>query len=345
MAVSKAEDGRWYSKFRYKDWTGKTVQKKKTGFKTKKEAQAWEAEFLKSASGSPDMTFNSLWELYKADLWKRVKSNTAMTRVNNVELHILPTFKDIPVSSITPIMVRTWYYKLSGAERTKRGYVWNLSSILNYGVKFYGVAKNPVPGTIPPMVGAKEMQFYTLGEYQRFIKCVENRTIRCMLDLLFYSGMRIGELQALTLNDVDFNKDTIRINKTYNRPFKTIQSPKTPSSVRTISMPRVIMDELVAYCDKRYKLELDERLFTCSLPTISRAMKEAAMRAEVKPIRVHDLRHSHASLLVDMGLPILAISKRLGHANPSMTLNIYSHLYESKQADVINKLNEVAEYQ
>ena len=120
-------------------------------------------------------------------------------------------------------------------------------------------------------------------------------------ELLYWCGIREGELLALTPSDFDFNKRTLRINKSYQRinGRDIITEPKTPKSNRVIKIPSFLCDEMQDYIGMLYGAEKDTRLFPISKTALYRAMKTGCEKAEVKKIRIHDLRHSHVSLLID----------------------------------------------
>lgn len=155
--------------------------------------------------------------------------------------------------------------------------------------------------------------------------------------------MRIRELEALTLNDIDFTARTININKTYQwvAGKDLIGPPKTVSSNRTIAVPEFVLDRLQDYIDVLYEPDQDVRIFMHSREAFAKMMKKVAPVQGVKIIKIHDLRHSHASHLIEMGFNPLVIQERLGHKNIEITLNTYSHLYPHKQQEVADKLNNL----
>lgn len=168
-------------------------------------------------------------------------------------------------------------------------------------------------------------------------------TYRMVFELLFYSGCRSGEVLALTVADFDKAAGTISINKNYARldGKDYILPPKTPKSKRIVTLPEKVSQHLQAYINSMYQPQPGERLFPMLYKnTLGKMLKRTAATAGIKKIRVHDLRHSHASLLIEMGFPPLLISERLGHENIETTLQIYSHLYPNKAEEVAVKLNE-----
>jgi len=188
---------------------------------------------------------------------------------------------------------------------------------------------------------ADSMQFWTVAEFNKFIATVEDKLIsKVGFETLFWTGIRSGELLALTLSDFDFENKTLSINKNYARLNKEdlILEPKTPKSKRVVTIPLFLCDLVQEYANKLYGYETNERLLHVTKTYLNKEMERGCKKSGVKKIRVHDLRHSHASLLIEMGFSPLLISERLGHENIETTLNTYSHLYPNKQNQVSDKL-------
>ena len=145
---------------------------------------------------------------------------------------------------------------------------------------------------------------------------------------------------ALTAADFNFEKETVRINKFYQRLHgeDVITTPKTKKSNRMIKMPKFLCEEMQEYLQMLYGLKKKDRIFTVTKSYLHHEMDRGAKAAGVKRIRIHDLRHSHASLLVELGFQPLAIAERLGHEKIETTLNTYSHLYPNKQAELADRL-------
>lgn len=193
---------------------------------------------------------------------------------------------------------------------------------------------------------AEEMLFWTKDEFNLFIggKYFENKPAsRTVFMTLYYTGMREGELLALTPADIDLERKEIRINKSYQRLNKedVITAPKTPKSVRTITIPDKLCACLKEYMDMCYELKSSDRMFPYTKYFIYHEIEKGSKAAGVKRIRAHDIRHSHASLLIEMGFSPLLIAERLGHEKVQTTLDTYSHLYPNKQAEVAKKLDDV----
>mgnify|MGYP004535451923 FL=1 len=158
-------------------------------------------------------------------------------------------------------------------------------------------------------------------------------------EMLYWCGIRSGELLALTAADFDFQKQTVTISKTYHRSKgrDIITSPKTAKSNRTVKMPPFLCEEMQEYIKMFYDIKPDERLFTVTKSYLNHEMERGAKQAGVKKIRVHDIRHSHVSLLINMGFSVLAIGERVGHEAEKITYR-YAHLFPTVQTEMAEKL-------
>lgn len=344
------ERSTWYCKFYYKDWQGKNRQKKKEGFKTQKEAKAFERDFLNKAHASLDMSFESLVELYMEDSKSRLKPTTYENKEFMINLKILPYFKEMPVNTIEASTVRKWQNELISNENNySQTYLKTLnnqlSAIFNFAMKYYKLASNParVCGSMGKK-NADSMKFWTKDEFSAFISIVGDKPMsKAIFNLLFWTGMRSGEMLALTLNDFDFENQIVRITKNYARHQKQdlILEPKTPKSKRVITIPKFLCDIIQEYVTMLYDYKPDERLFVATKHYLLHEMKRGVKKSGVQKIRIHDLRHSHASLLIEMGFSPLLISERLGHENIETTLQTYSHLYPNKHSEVAERLQKL----
>lgn len=346
MSVYKDKNGTWYAEFRYRDWNGEQKRHKKRGFKTQREAKEYERDFLNKSHTDKHLTFANLTELYLEDCKVRLKASTYEGKVFLFNKNLLPYFGKMHIENINPQTVRRWQTELmkKGCKDTYLKQIHNqLSAVFNYAVKYCGLHSNPAREC--GSMGSKHadtMQFWTVEEFERFDKAISDDPMsHAIFNLLFWSGMREGEMLALTLNDFDFENNTIRINKTYSvlkGGIETITPPKTKKSKREIDMPDFCMDIIRDYVRKLYGIRKTDRLFPTNKYFISDTMTRGCLKAEVKRIRIHDLRHSHASVLINMGVSILLISERLGHENIETTLRTYSHLYRSTVKDTVRQL-------
>lgn len=349
-AYKNDKSGTWFCKFYYQDWTGTRKQKKKEGFKTRKEAQEFEREFLAKAHASCDMTFGSLVEIYMEDSKTRLKPTTYTNKRFLIDSKVLPFFKSMPINTITAATIRKWQNELlsdpKGYSQTYLKTVNNqVSAIFNFAVKYYQLASNPcrMAGSMGKK-NADSMQFWTMDEFNQFIKAIEDKpAAKVIFELLFWTGMRSGEMLALTLNDFDFSANTVSINKNYARHENQdlILDPKTPKSKRVITLPPFLSQMVKEYADSIYDLDPTDRLFQHTKHFLLHEMIRGCKASGVKRIRIHDLRHSHASFLIEQGYSPLLISERLGHENIETTLGTYSHLYPNKQSEVAALIEKV----
>ncbi len=220
-----------------------------------------------------------------------------------------------------------------------------LNSIINYAKRFYDLNTNPCgkAGTIGK-AKAEEMDYWTYDEYIAFSEGVKDKSLSYIcFEVLYWTGMREGELLALSPTDIDLDNKIISINRTYQRigGKDVFTSPKTRKSKRKIPIPDFLCQELSDYIQSRYMLDADERLFPVTKSYLSHEMIRGCKKTGVKKIRIHDIRHSHASLLINQGCDALMLADRLGHEKVSTTLNTYSHLFPHKQQDLVHSLESL----
>ncbi len=351
MPVYKDEKrNTWYCKCNYKDWLGESKSKMKRGFVTKKDAQQWEREFLQRQSASMDMKFASFVEVYFEDKAPRLKERSIMTKRILFETKIIPYFGEKQMNEITPVDIIKWQNALLNQDYkpTYLRMIQNqVTALFNHAERFYQLKENPCK-KVDKMgrANAKELNFWTKDEYEQFIQgfTEEEEMYRIIFQMLFWLGCRVGELLALTSEVIDFENGTVSISKTYYRGNQTdyITPPKTESSNRKITIPKFLQEELKNLLDRQYGLTPEERIFPITDRAIQKKMKQKTELAKLKPIRVHDLRHSHIALLIEKGMQPLVIAQRVGHDSVNTTMNIYGHLYPNKQKQVADMLNAEA---
>ena len=332
--------------YRYTDWQGKRRKSTKRGFATKREAEEWLRNFLIKQKADFDMKFEDFWKMNCADMETRLREHTMRTKKYIVELKILPYFGDKRVNDITAADIRQWQNELikMGYSPTYLKTINNqLSAIFNYAVRYYDLKSNPCAkaGSMGKSK-AEEMDFWTGEEFRKFIDSVMNKRLSYMAFMtLYWTGMRLGELLALNPKDVDLEKRTISITKSYQRLGKkdVITPPKTPKSKRVITIPEFLAADIKDYMDSLYDLQENDRLFPITKYYLEHEMQRGIKESGVKRIRVHDLRHSHASMLIELGFSPLEIANRLGHEKVETTLNTYAHLYPNKQTKLAERLD------
>ncbi len=354
MPVFKNEDnGTWYVMARYVNWKGERKQKCKRGFATKKEAQEWERMFQLQNSSDLHMSFEAFTELYIRDVKNRLKENTWLTKEHIIRTKILPFFGKLKISEISTKEIITWQNEmLAYRDEKKKPYSQTylktlhnqLSAIFNHAVRYYELRSNPA-AKVGNMGSEehREMLFWTKEEYKKFaFEMMDKPVSFYAFEMLYWCGIREGELLALTPADFDFGKETVTINKSYQRLHgeDVITTPKTKKSNRTIKMPHFLCEEMQEYLSMLYGLKKKDRIFTVTKSYLHHEMDRGAKAAGVKRIRIHDLRHSHISLLIDMGFSAVAIADRVGHESIEITYQ-YAHLFPSKQTEMAKRLDDL----
>lgn len=352
MAIYKESDtGTWRCIYRYTDWKGARKQTSKRGFLTKREALAWEREQLNKVQSDLDMTFESFVQTYTADMQSRIKENTWETKEHIIRTKLLPYFGGRKVCEIQPKEIIAWQNEMIN-YRDANGKAYSpvylktlhnqLSAIFNHAVKYYNLSQNPT-AKVGNMGKAKnkEMLFWTKDEYTKFADAMMDKPMSFYaFEMLYWCGIREGELLALTPADFNFERSTVSISKSYQRlkGRDVITTPKTEKSNRVIKMSKFLCDEMQDFLKTLYGIEPNDRIFTISKHYLHREMDRGSKAAGVKRIRIHDIRHSHISLLIDMGFTAIAIADRVGHESIDITYN-YAHLFPSRQTEMADRLD------
>ena len=200
-----------------------------------------------------------------------------------------------------------------------------------------------------PSIGS----IWSYKEFTKFIDCIDNQMYYVLFNLLYFTGMRKGELLSLKWIDIDFNNKTLSINKTISKELVNdshiITTPKTKSSVRKIALDNNLIKLLYNYYldQKNYYNDFDNNNFIfgyyspISFNTLMRRKNYYCDKANVKRIKIHEFRHSHACLLFDKQVPIDEISSRLGHAHISMTTDIYLKYLPKQEKRTLEALNSL----
>ena len=190
-----------------------------------------------------------------------------------------------------------------------------------------------------------EMKCWTREEYLKFSEYMMDDPVGYYyFQMLYWCGLREGEALALTIDDFDFKKKTVSITKTFQhlKGKDVITEPKTPKSNRIVEMPAFLVEEIQYYIEKLYDPEPDDRLFPLSKSYLYRKMEQGSKEMGIQRIRVHDLRHSHVSLLIHMGYSAVAIADRMGHESIDIIYR-YAHLFPTVQRQMAADLNALQE--
>lgn len=356
MSVGKNGNGVYYFTTRYFDSNGKRVQKKMENkrWKTKKEARDAEIAFLNSRKIDPDsISLDSLFERYMSNKKDRLKARSLLTVFEIYQKHIKAEFGTSRVSDITKQRIRVWQRYLIDKNYTN-SYLKTIQAVLKR-ILVWGAMNDLIesnPFTIEFIRRSNEerveISFYTLEEYKQFTDVIINPTEKLIFNLLYWCGIRRGELQALQFKDVNLTDRTININKTYDPRNKITTTPKTTNSYRKILLTESLYQDLKNYIFESRKIAgFDESLYLfgfgqpVAASTLERHKNEYCDKAGLHRIRIHDFRHSHVSLLINNGVPDFDIAKRLGHTK-DMVNNIYGHWFKRNQEKLVDVLNTLA---
>ena len=355
MPAYKDESGTWHVQCYYKDAAGHNRHKVKRGFATKLDAQLWERDFLADKGSAMDMEFRKFVQVYEEDMRPRLRESTWINKEHMIRTKIEPFFGLMLMNEIAPVDIVKWQNQMRkhvgpDGEAYKQTYLRTvnnqLNAIFNHAERFYGLKDNPVR-RVDKMGGknADAMQFWTKEEYLRFSKAVADKPLSFYaFEVLYWTGIRCGELLALTPSDFDLDGSSLSVTKSYQRlqGRDVITPPKTPNSVRNVLMPKFLCSEIAEFMAMRVGIGPNDRLFDTTKYCLGHELKRGSAIAGVKRIRVHDLRHSHVSLLIDMGFSALAIAERVGHEAVDITYR-YAHLFPTKQQEMANALDKQKE--
>lgn len=351
MTIKQNDKGLWDVQFYCKDYTGKNKKYHKRNFRTKKEAREYVEEFIRQQDCKLDVSFETFVKgIYKVDMQSRLRQNTMNTKEHIIEMKILPYFGKKKLNQITAADIRKWQNTLINKGCYSQTYLRTinnqLSAIFNYAVKYYDLTKNPC--TQAGNIGkdrADEMEYWSVEEFNQFLEVIKDKPLSYYAFSTFYwTGIRLGELLALQVKDFDYEEKQLTISKSLQRIKKEdiITDPKTAMSKRIIDLPESFATELQEYISKLYGITLEDRLFHVTKSYLEHEIIRGSQLAGIKKIRVHDLRHSHASMLIsELGAQPRLVADRLGHEKINTTLQTYSHLYPNQSKNLAKQLDEL----
>ena len=352
---------KWMSKFNYTNpKTGIAKTEYKRGFNSKREAKQYEEDFIENLicpeeeEIQPERSFGDVFEEYlmshkRADM----KESSLETKFNIFTKHIFPTFEKMPIDTINDDDIANWQKRIKltiqpNGKHFSEAYLRTIQSqfntIINYAFSKGYLKSNPLADIKNMGVKDKRVVFWTPEEYERFAYyAMEYPQYYYIYEVLYWCGLRRGEMLALTLNDIDLDAGIISVTKTYNciKGREIISTPKTPSSVREVSMPAFLSDELREYVGLLYAPEREQRLFQVSTSKLANNFRFLSEEAGLKKITIHGLRHSHVSLLIRRKYDIFEVSKRIGHKSVKTTQDIYGHLFDDVQKSIANDLDRL----
>lgn len=362
------KDGRkWMFEIRVKDNNGKKHHYRSKMFLTKKEAQKAEREYINDIEKNNIKESITLGELMN-EHFEYQKDKVKYTTQHNYKkkLSHFKSLIDIKISDLNINDIEKWKEEINNkltpagtplATRTKNDLFKYLKSILNYGTKWhdfnFASMYNKMTNFNNPNELPKEMEFYTYEEFKKFISVEDDIRFKTLFETLYYCGLRRGEIRGLTWNNIDFDRKELSIkqnvvNVSGDSGYWLITTPKTKTSMRIIPMPNNLVSDMKLLKEESKKIYgFEEKWFVFGdiapiHPDVLRRRKnENAKKAGVKQIRIHDFRHSCASLLINNGANITMVAKYLGHSKIDETLNTYSHMFKNKLDNIVDTINRL----
>lgn len=367
MVKSKKNKDKTIKKVTYKcegsyvDLDGVARRYHKRGFSSSTEASQWEREFLLKTKFQIDtnMTFHDVYVLYLASKKDVVKDRTYWELQNTYKKYIKPYWGELKLSRIRIENVHEFQTSLLNAKTIKNTLYSNamlvtiqtrLKSIIRYAMQNGYISDQRLTSfniIKRSNETVKEMKFWNPNEYKRYIAVVDDIIYIALFNVLYWCGLRIGEALALQWADIDLKVKTISISKTYTKHGRQTTTPKTQNSYRTVIMPDICfvsVRELFDMHSNTIGFDNNKLLFNFDKPLDDNSIRIKKDRwisqAGVPRIRIHDLRHSHVSLLISLGFSPFDIAKRLGHT-VEMVNEVYGHWFDDAQKKMVNKLNEL----
>ncbi len=342
-SFKKLDNGKWQVSFYCKDYLGTNKKYKKMGFNTKREAKEYADNFIALYTGSNDTLLTDIFNEFLENKKKTIKINTLKNYLRDKK-KIDKFFKNTPISKVDKKMLNRFFNKYINNPPTQKGLKITLNQVFKYAINYFDLKNNPFDNfemISKPQI-KKEKVILTLDEFKEFYEHLKNN---CFLKtqvyflLLYFTGARPSEITGLMIKDIDLENGTISINKT--RISATITNrPKTKSSIRKITIPKICIDELKKHIDTLPNIP--ELFLFSDIKAYWDRLKVYKQKKYIKDsITLHSFRHSHTSYLINKGIDIATISKRLGHSNPNITLGIYSHFYDTKTDKIVNLLDDI----
>jgi integrase len=339
--------------------TGKRKQKWFSGYNTKKEAEKACAKIIAELSEGKykEESTQTIQDFILDFMETQVKPSTRITTYNNqsfiVNKHILPELGPMQLNKLTPAKLQRFYAKKS-KEGLAASYIRSMHAILSKAfrtaVTWGLLEKNVVALVKPPRIETRDISIWTMEEAQEFLSFAEDRKFFIAYVLAIYTGMRRGEILGLRWRDCDLERGTVSIQQTVYKSNNEIliQEPKTKGSKRTITLPDYAISCLKKHRVRQneYKLRLGSAYTDHDLvmanwngtpvdpADINKDFAYAIKKAGLPRIRFHDLRHTHATILLRLGENPKVVSERLGHAEVGITLDTYSHVLPDMQKNL-----------
>lgn len=347
MPVYKDKERKtWYYKVRYKDMYGRSKQKLKRGFTKRGDAILAEAEFLANVKNafSDEVTFDEVFEHNIA--FKKYKSKTVRRRRNEYDLHIKPRFGHLKIRDITTqqtLDFQQHLFKAIKSAETARTIYSNFKIVINHAKKFYNLKIDPTLAVPPMPRGKRRIDFIKREEFDRRVQSISTYYYKELSILMFYTGLRVGEALALTWNDVDLEAKRIDVNKSWDLTAKEETTVKTKASEAIVPMPDLLVNVLAAIkkesAEKIYGFK-DELYVFGGLAPYSYIDYHKKFKEVFPEKRIHSLRHSYATYLINKRVDIYLVKSLMRHENITETADTYGHLYVERKQEIMSVFDD-----
>lgn len=353
MPIYKDETrGTYTVKVSHTDKFGKRKYSTKRGFKMRREAKQWEDNYfiaLEDNSLINGLSFETLSKHYYDWYKEKNKLSSSDSLKSHIKVNLKPFFQNVNVHNMTAQDILKWHEYMKGKELSTSYIIsaqGHLTGMLNHGIRFFDLKTNvsSIAGNIKD-TDKVERNVWKLEEFERFYSLIDDVQHKALFRTLFFSGMRKGELRALTWEDIHFDLGYIDINKTNYKGV--IQPPKSKSSNRLVYMPQHTMDILQQYkswykANQPYKesyVIFGSFHKAVSETTIDRWYDRYQTGSGLKRIKIHEFRHSHITdCIFRAGMKKDLVMKRVGHANLNYIDEVYSNPYSDIQKQAADSL-------
>ena len=355
-----------------RDINGKRKQKSYTTYGTKKDAEKFLTEKLRELDtgiliDTKKMKYSSYLDYWIKETFNNLEITTKEGYIQKIEKHIKPNLGNLYLEDIKPLHLQNLYNKLLSSGRLNgKGGLSNrtvisihriIHSSLEQAVKWQLLIRNVAYSVEPPKAKKYKANYLTDEQTEKLLYVAQSTDIYIPIAIAIYTGARRGEILGLNWNNVNLEKGYIKIidNLCSTNNGLIIKQPKTSSGIRTIAISKTLIKILKIHRKKQLENKMlygkeykDNNMVCCykdghlfNPKRFSSKFNELLIKYDLPIIRFHDLRHSHASLLVKLGVQPKEISQRLGHSNIGITMDLYSHLYDDMDRKVAEKFDRL----
>ena len=352
--------------YNYTDNNGKHRQKSRWVYGAA-EAKFVDAQLQAKAKAEPSqaLTIGLLYDMYLKAKSNEIRESSLNNTKGVLTRYILPYFQKAKLNNLTVSVLQEWKNEMSNLElktQTKKSIFKEFSALLNFAVKMEYLNSNPLQklGNFKDAYNfeksEEKIQYYTVDEFKQFINSAPKETpldyaYYTFFNIAFYTGMRKGEINALRWCDI--NGNVLSVNRSVAQKIKgkdnVFTPPKNPSSQRKLQIPKPLLKILKQQkqLQQQEYSKWNEDMLVCGgeIPlrdtSISNRNLAISKAAGVRTLRIHDFRHTHATLLINEGINAGEIARRLGHSNVTTTLKVYAHLYPREEERALKVLNSI----